>query len=1306
MAIQKRDGGADFKFFESADIASQLDNVKSWLQRNCKKWIQAEPPTNKSIASMLAQLIQFQEDAFGKHISNPPLTRVPQKVFLDFKSGGGLCNVLMAMYRFKSEQGWRRFDFHSPSRMDRNVEMFMQISKTLTQNKCFVLPQVCIHESVEPKLAAKLTDIVKRHQGTVTEDSDVATHLVFSPPIPLAEGEEYLRPIARKERSTLVHWWYYPDSYDTWVPSSDVHGDPEHLATMDGPWEVNAKWILDLDEFNEWMNEEDYEMQLDGEDRVAITPAIGRTRRRAYPAKANGDEGSTDGDHERGMMKRGGPGKKRKRSPSPPPEKRRKKPGRSPAPGAKKRGAKDEEEDLTKDLENPPSVPSLQEVELPKLVPGSRIGKDNETQPVKSGTMTDLDESKEEPMDTNKADESVNTSLSNGEEKDRNGAPDIHEDNVTEQTHHIVVPSYSAWFDYNSIHAIERRALPEFFNIKNKSKTPEVFMAYRNFMIDTYRLNPTEYLTFTACRRNLAGDVCAIMRVHAFLEQWGVINYQVDADNKATPMGPPPTSHFHVLADTPSGLQPVQASKSGSGAKNSNSTQMMNMTDKDGAKDTKSTDLTNFGLRPDMYATKKSQISKAKGTSSSNIKEWTDQETLLLLEALEMYKDDWNKVSEHVGSRTQDECILQFLRLPIEDPYLHDGPSALGPLAYQPIPFSQSGNPLMSTVAFLASAVDPRVASAAAKAAIEEFAKMKDEVPTTLVDVHIRRVEDAAEKGLLDGKYLLGVSGIAGTNEQQERENKDQEQQQQQQKTGEGGDKEFVAMATEGEKEEEDNKDQVPIVKEENKSPAKPPSQDEAPSSTEGATKESEEQPQAMDTSDSSAAPPPPQSEQQEQQEQQPEQPPKDQSPPPVLEIKKESGETEGTTEGTTEGGEEREKKDGESAEGTAEGTAEKMDAGGDASEKKEGEETKEEEPKEKPDKVKKFEEAIDSGNLATAAASALAAAAVKAKHLAAMEERKIKSLVALLVETQMKKLEIKLRHFEELETIMDREREALEYQRQQLLADRQQFHQEQLRVAEMRARQHAQAMAAMSQAQSSGFTQQPATAASATPQPGGVTQVTTATATATSVTSVGAVPPTQPTGPQPVQPTLPQQQPQTQQPAGSGDVPAATTQDASEGAEPPSGQEKEKDNSEQPPQLAPSIETAAAPPAAPATETPSTPPSQDATPPTGSDDKPVESTTSGSGKETKDAEEEEDMDTGEQEPSKPDESAPSSDSKETTPQADEPSSMETDSKEDPPTTTEEKAEAEVKSPSSDGGEKEEKKPDQTETSSEENPST
>ena len=100
-------------------------------------------------------------------------------------------------------------------------------------------------------------------------------------------------------------------------------------------------------------------------------------------------------------------------------------------------------------------------------------------------------------------------------------------EHLISQTHSIVLPSYSTWFDMNSIHNIERKALPEFFNNRNRSKTPHVYKDYRDFMINTYRLNPVEYLTVTACRRNLAGDVCAIMRVHNFLEQWGLINYQV-----------------------------------------------------------------------------------------------------------------------------------------------------------------------------------------------------------------------------------------------------------------------------------------------------------------------------------------------------------------------------------------------------------------------------------------------------------------------------------------------------------------------------------------------------------------------------------------------------------------------------------------------------------------------------------------------------------------------------------------------------------------------------------------------------------
>lgn len=176
-------------------------------------------------------------------------------------------------------------------------------------------------------------------------------------------------------------------------------------------------------------------------------------------------------------------------------------------------------------------------------------------------------------------------------------------------------------------------------------------------MIDTYRLNPTEYLTSTACRRNLAGDVCAIMRVHAFLEQWGLINYQVDGDSRPMPVGPPPTSHFHILSDTPSGLQPVNPPRT---TQPSAAKTLIDFDRKiSGVPKSKVDSNSSFGLKLDQYG-RKNSVLKNKAT-----REWTEQETLLLLEGLELYKDDWNKVCEHVGTRTQDECILHFLRLPI-----------------------------------------------------------------------------------------------------------------------------------------------------------------------------------------------------------------------------------------------------------------------------------------------------------------------------------------------------------------------------------------------------------------------------------------------------------------------------------------------------------------------------------------------------------------------------------------------------------------------------------------------------------------
>lgn len=131
----------------------------------------------------------------------------------------------------------------------------------------------------------------------------------------------------------------------------------------------------------------------------------------------------------------------------------------------------------------------------------------------------DAAEAAEDTMDVTQSQDTQQRTKSQAEASARS--------HLIEQTHAIILPSYSAWFDMHQIHNLERKALPEFFNSRNRSKTPAVYKDYRDFMINTYRLNPQEYLTVTACRRNLAGDVCAIMRLHAFLEQWGLINYQV-----------------------------------------------------------------------------------------------------------------------------------------------------------------------------------------------------------------------------------------------------------------------------------------------------------------------------------------------------------------------------------------------------------------------------------------------------------------------------------------------------------------------------------------------------------------------------------------------------------------------------------------------------------------------------------------------------------------------------------------------------------------------------------------------------------
>ena len=63
---------------------------------------------------------------------------------------------------------------------------------------------------------------------------------------------------------------------------------------------------------------------------------------------------------------------------------------------------------------------------------------------------------------------------------------------VTPQAHHVIIPSYSSWFDYNGVHAIEKQALPEFFSGQNRSKSPEMLVIeilfINHVIVDTWHV--------------------------------------------------------------------------------------------------------------------------------------------------------------------------------------------------------------------------------------------------------------------------------------------------------------------------------------------------------------------------------------------------------------------------------------------------------------------------------------------------------------------------------------------------------------------------------------------------------------------------------------------------------------------------------------------------------------------------------------------------------------------------------------------------------------------------------------------------
>ncbi|GAB2288468.1 hypothetical protein Dimus_022800 [Dionaea muscipula] len=357
-----------------------------------------------------------------------------------------------------------------------------------------------------------------------------------------------------------------------------------------------------------------------------------------------------------------------------------------------------------------------------------------------------------------------------------------------------VVPMHADWFSVTTVHRLERQVVPHFFSGKSTEYTPERYLDCRNLIVAKYMENPEKSLSISECQGlGVAVGNEDLGRIFRFLDHWGLINsgaakpnqesWNVDSYLREDPSGEVhvPSASLKSIDSLIKFDKPTFRINPGD-IYSSLSSNVDDLSDLDcRIRERLSENCCSYCSRPLLilyYQSVKepdtllcancyhegrfiighssinfTRVESTKDFGDPDGENWTDEETLLLLEALELYTDNWNEIADHVGTRSKAQCILHFLRLPMEDGLLenvHVPGSAMtskllneanhersfvnsnGETAGHPthnslsecrLPFEDSGNPVMSLVSFLASAVGPRVAAACAHACLAELSE-------------------------------------------------------------------------------------------------------------------------------------------------------------------------------------------------------------------------------------------------------------------------------------------------------------------------------------------------------------------------------------------------------------------------------------------------------------------------------------------------------------------------------------------------------------------------------------------------------
>lgn len=330
----------------------------------------------------------------------------------------------------------------------------------------------------------------------VVEDISLASHVIEHQEVVKSENqdnEEYVRTLDMRSDNNgeiLVHWWYYPDSYNEWLPSDDIDGiDPaDDRVRLERQWHVSSRFITDCSIFNEWGNELDYEIEAVTEDEQDGGDALSSQITPSRNSKSKKSKARKRIDTKVESIPESFAASEKAASQCQPPS-------LSGISGTR--------------------IVEISNDEAPKLV--VQEGSESSS----NGTKRKYPDSDVEPGEAKRSKVS-SRALSSTSSSTSISASGGSSSSLSTST------KLPEWFSIEDISPVEMRYLSDILHLTQLPKFE--YLRIRNYMISLYQHSPSQYFSATDCRRKIGGDVCLLIRIHEFLDAFGVINHSVKAE--------------------------------------------------------------------------------------------------------------------------------------------------------------------------------------------------------------------------------------------------------------------------------------------------------------------------------------------------------------------------------------------------------------------------------------------------------------------------------------------------------------------------------------------------------------------------------------------------------------------------------------------------------------------------------------------------------------------------------------------------------------------------------------------------------